>query len=62
MEVTIRGLVRVGARRAEAGSATILRVEVEDTGEGFAQADAARLFEPFERGPITTRTRPAGPP
>ncbi len=52
--------IRVAARRAAAGDGFALRVEVEDTGEGFPAADAARLFEPFERGASRERTRAAG--
>ncbi len=52
--------VRVSARRPPGADAATLRCEVEDTGVGFAPEETARLFEPFERGPITDRTRPAG--
>ena len=62
VKYTRRGAVTVRALGKPAGPAetAVLRVEVEDTGTGFAAEDAARLFEPFERGAITDRTRPAG--
>ncbi len=52
--------VRASAKRTDGAGATTLRLEVEDTGEGFPPDDAARLFEPFERGAVTDRVRPAG--
>lgn len=41
--------VRIRSRRTEADAA--VRVEVEDTGPGIPETFAARVFEPFERGP-----------
>jgi signal transduction histidine kinase len=40
------GTIRIAARRAADG----LEVAVEDTGEGIAPEDLARVFEPFFRG------------
>ncbi len=59
---TDRGVITVRARTREAlaGGAAMLRVEVEDTGTGFAEGETARLFEPFERGLSGDRTRAAG--
>ena len=54
--VTVRGRARPG-RGAEA---VTLRIEVEDTGEGFPPSEAQRLFLPFERGASAGRTRAAG--
>ena len=59
---TAGGAVTVRARAGAAAAAetVTLRIEVADTGRGFPQAEAPRLFEPFERGGPPDRTRAAG--
>jgi hemerythrin-like metal-binding protein len=48
---TERGQVTLRARQSEETADSVLvRFEVEDTGAGIAEADLARLFEPFEQG------------
>ena len=59
---TAKGTVTVHARAAPAGEPerVALYIEVEDTGSGFPPSEAARLFQPFERGAAADRRREPG--
>ncbi len=52
--------LRAHAGPADGAEKILLRIEVEDTGTGFAPAEASRLFQPFERGSSDDHTPAAG--
>jgi signal transduction histidine kinase/ActR/RegA family two-component response regulator len=56
VKFTTRGQVRVTARPAKHG----LRFVVSDTGAGFDEGDAQRLFRPFEQADASTTRRHGG--
>jgi len=52
--------VKARAKTADAAGKVMLHIEVVDTGTGFPQTDARRLFQPFERRSSADRTSVPG--
>jgi two-component system, sensor histidine kinase len=58
---TTRGGIEIHADVVDAdGGEDLLRISVRDTGEGVAEADQERVFEPFEQADLSTRRRQGG--
>jgi signal transduction histidine kinase/ActR/RegA family two-component response regulator len=61
VKFTERGRIEVRAKAVgERGAATLVRVEVQDTGPGVSEEMAARLFQPFSQGDSSTTRRYGG--